>query len=163
MAAAVLLDRLRVDEDVAVAHLGAKRRRVVGEGVQGAAAGEVELGVVPVAGEDAVGDGAAVQREAHVRAAVVDRVDLAFVEDDEDRVALGGNDLEAVALEFGESADADGGSRSFGGGHDPSPPGPLSRQGEGSPELPWALRLRLPVCGRVYQMSPSLSQPRRVA
>ena len=41
---------------------------IVGEGVEGAAAGEVEPGVMPVAGEDSVADGASVEGETHVGA-----------------------------------------------------------------------------------------------
>ena len=44
---------------------------VVGEQVERAAAGGVEPGVVPVTGQDAVAERAAVQRKPHVRAAVV--------------------------------------------------------------------------------------------
>ena len=47
--------------------------------VERAAGREVEASVVPVAGEDPVADRAAMEREAHVRAAVVDRVHVVTV------------------------------------------------------------------------------------
>ena len=58
---------------------------VVGEQIEGAAAGQVEAGVMPVAGENPVLDRAAIEGEAHVRTAVVDRVDLSLVMEQHDR------------------------------------------------------------------------------
>ena len=49
-----------VDEDLSVAGLRRERLQVVGPLVEGAAGGEVEARVVPVAGEDAVLERAAV-------------------------------------------------------------------------------------------------------
>ena len=89
VAAAVGLDGARVDVDISFAGLDAEGGHVVGEGVEGAATREVEFGVVPVAGEDAVADGAAAQGEAHVGAAVVEGVEAALVVDDEDGPSLG--------------------------------------------------------------------------
>ena len=61
------------------AHLGGVGDGVVGPQVEGAAARELEARLVPVAGQDAVLDAAAVERKAHVRAAVVHRVDACAV------------------------------------------------------------------------------------
>ena len=69
--------------------------------------GEVEAGVVPVAGEDAVADRAAVEREAHVRAAVVDGVHLAALEQQADGVPLDPDDQPALRLELVERGDSD--------------------------------------------------------
>ena len=49
-----------IDPDLAVNYRDGEAAHVVGEGVEGAATGEVETGVVPVAGENAVPDAAAV-------------------------------------------------------------------------------------------------------
>ena len=107
VAATVRLDGVGVDVHVAVTGLDGEGGDVVGEGVEGAAAGEVELGVVPVAGEDAVADGAAVEGEAHGGAAVVEGVEAAFVVDDEDGAALGGDHLHALARDLLDGAGAD--------------------------------------------------------
>ena len=60
--------------------------------VERAAGAEVEARVVPVAGEDPVVDRPAVQREAHVRAAVVDGVDRVSLGEQADRVAIEAHD-----------------------------------------------------------------------
>ena len=67
-----------------VAHLDREGRRVVRPEIESAAAFEVEAGVVPMTGQDPVLDAAPVEREAHVRATVVEGVDAPAVIDDED-------------------------------------------------------------------------------
>ena len=64
----------RLDEHVAVAHLGRESAGVVGPHVERAARHEVEAGVVPMAGDETGLDRALVEGEAEVRAAVLDRV-----------------------------------------------------------------------------------------
>ena len=54
----------RVHPHVAVHHGHREAAHVVGEGIEGAAAGYIEAGMVPVAGEDAVPDAAPVQGKA---------------------------------------------------------------------------------------------------
>ena len=51
--------------------------------------------MVPVAGENAIGNAAFVQREAHVRATVVERVDFAFVLHQHNHVACDMHGLHA--------------------------------------------------------------------
>ena len=117
--AAILLDGPRVEPDATVAHLDAERGDIVSEGIEGATAGEVELGVMPVAGEDPVFDGAPVEREAHVRTTIVDGVDLALIQQYEHSAAFDRDDLVAVALQLLERTDVD-----FGlgfGGHGDAP------------------------------------------
>jgi hypothetical protein len=63
--------------DPAVLDLDPMGADVVGEGVQSATRDQVEAGVMPVAGEQPVFYGAAVEGEPHVRAAVVDGIGLA--------------------------------------------------------------------------------------
>jgi hypothetical protein len=60
-------------------------RYVVRPQVEGAAAFEIEAGVVPMTGQDTVLDAAALEREAHVRATIVEGEDAPVVVDDEDR------------------------------------------------------------------------------
>ncbi len=84
--------RRQVDVDVVAVDLHRKPAQVVGPLVERAAGAEIEASVVPVAGEDPVADRPAVKREAHVRATVVDGVDLAPVGDEADRVPAQVND-----------------------------------------------------------------------
>ena len=71
--------------NLAIAHLDREGRRVARPQIEGAAALEVEAGVVKMAGEDAVLEAAPVEREAHARAPIVEREDPPAVMDDEDR------------------------------------------------------------------------------
>jgi hypothetical protein len=70
--------------DVAAPHLDRADRHVVCPQVEGAAAFEIEAGVVPMTGQDAVLDTAALEREAHMRATIVEGEDAPAVVDDED-------------------------------------------------------------------------------
>ena len=73
------------DEHVAVAHVDVEAAGVVGPQVERAARHEVEAGVVPVARDEPGLDRALVQREAEVRAAVLDRERRAVVPEHDDR------------------------------------------------------------------------------
>ena len=95
--------RREVDPDRAVPHLDRIGRHVVGPQVEAAAAGQVEAGVMPVAGKNPVTERAAIEREAHVRAAVVDGVDAVLVAKDRQGVALYGDRQLAALLEIGEA------------------------------------------------------------
>src|SRR5262245_45654948 len=70
--------------DVAIAYLERADRHVVGPQVEGAAAFELEAGVVPMTGQDAVLDAAALEREPHMRTTIVEGEDTPAVVDDED-------------------------------------------------------------------------------
>jgi hypothetical protein len=72
---AVVAMRPRIDVDDAVLDDGGIGLDVVGPGIERAAALQIEASMMPMAGQDAVGDASLVQREAHVWAAVVDGVD----------------------------------------------------------------------------------------
>ena len=56
----------------AIAQFDREGRNVVGPQVKSAAAFEIEAGVMPMAGQDTVLDGAAIEWEAHVRASIVE-------------------------------------------------------------------------------------------
>src|SRR5262245_46746441 len=64
MRASILLARRRVDPDVSLAEVDIERSHVVSEWVEGTATREIEAGVVPMAGEDAIADRAPAQGEA---------------------------------------------------------------------------------------------------
>ena len=87
-----------------LAHLDRAGRHVVGPEIEGAAAGEIEPGMVPVAGQDPVCDAAALQRETHVRAAVVEREDASLIVDEQDRRMPAVHDEPALGLQFVEAA-----------------------------------------------------------
>src|SRR5262249_61806744 len=59
--------------DVTIAHFDGADWYVVRPQIESAAAFEIEASVVPVTGQDAVLDAAALEREAHVRAAIIKR------------------------------------------------------------------------------------------
>jgi hypothetical protein len=71
--------------DVSIAHLDRADRNVVRPQVEGTAAFEIEAGMVPMTGQDAIGDAAALEREAHVRATIVEGEDPPMVMDNENR------------------------------------------------------------------------------
>ena len=109
--------------DFAIAQFDRKDRYVIGPKIKGAAAFEVEAGVVPMTGQDAVVDAAALEREAHVRAAIVDGKDTAVVVENKDRTMI------TV--------------------HERDDPSPLAPRGCPQARIPWSARpsayiLRLP-------------------
>jgi hypothetical protein len=88
--------------DLAAAHLYRADWRVVRPQIEGAAAFEVEAGVVPMTGQDPVLDAAAVEREAHVRAPIVERKDATAVIEDKDRAMCAMHDEPALRLQLFE-------------------------------------------------------------
>jgi hypothetical protein len=93
----------RLHPHVALAQLDRTGRDVVRPQVEGAAAVDVEPRVVPMAGQDAVLDAAAVEREAHVRATIVESEHAPAVVDDEDRTMAAVQDEPALGLQFLEA------------------------------------------------------------
>jgi hypothetical protein len=85
-------------------HLDRAGRHVVSPEIEGAAAGEIEPGVMPVAGQDPIRNAAALQRETHVRAAVVEREDTSLIVDEKDRRMPAVHDEPALGLQFVEAA-----------------------------------------------------------
>jgi hypothetical protein len=71
--------------DFAITQFDRELRYIVCPQIKGAAAFEIEAGVVPMASQDSVLDAAALQREAHVRAPIVEGEDATAVVDDKDR------------------------------------------------------------------------------
>ena len=110
-ALALVADRIiagaQVDEDVVAVHGDREAAQLVGELVEGAAGGQVEAGVVPVAREDPVADRPAVERKAHVRTPVVDRVYLLAFGEQAERVPVEVHDEAACGAELFERRSAD--------------------------------------------------------
>ena len=104
---AFLHDGRGVQPNRSVLDFGVERGHVVGEWVEGAAPGQVELGMVPVARQDSVSHRAPVEGESHVRTAIVQGVHFALVQQDQDGVALHRHDLEALGLQLLQGADFD--------------------------------------------------------
>ena len=87
-----IVRRAQVDEHGVSVELDREAPQLVRELVEGAAGGEVEARVVPVAGQDPLAHRPAVERKAHVRASVVDGVYLVAVSEEADRVTVEVND-----------------------------------------------------------------------
>ena len=90
-----------------LAHLDGTGRHVVGPQIEGAAARQIEAGVMPMAGQDAVLDAAAVERKTHMRAAIVEREDTPAVVDEEDRPMRPAHDEPPLGLQLLKAARAD--------------------------------------------------------
>jgi hypothetical protein len=88
----ILVADQNLDPNLVAAHLDRKDRSVVRPQVEGATALEVETGVVPMTSQDAVFDGAPLEREAHMRATIVEGEDAPAVANDEDRTVAAMHD-----------------------------------------------------------------------
>jgi hypothetical protein len=66
-----------------VAQIDPSGRNIIRPEIESAAAGEVKAGMMPVTGQDAVFDRAAVKRETEVRATVIEREDAILIVRDE--------------------------------------------------------------------------------
>jgi hypothetical protein len=71
--------------DFAITQFDRKLRYIVCPNIKGAAAFEIKAGVMPMTGQDAVLDAAALEREAHVRTTIVESEDAPAVVDHKDR------------------------------------------------------------------------------
>jgi hypothetical protein len=94
----------RLHPDLAVAQLDRGDRRVVRPQVERAAAFKVEAGVVPVTGQDAVLDAAAIEREAHMRAPIVEGEDAIAVPDDENLTVTAAHDEPTLRLQLRQAS-----------------------------------------------------------
>ena len=92
--------------DVFPADLDRTGRDVVRPQVERAAAGQIEPGVMPMAGQDAVFDRPTVEREAHMRAAVVERAETPLLADHEHRPVASPQHHPALGLQLGKRANA---------------------------------------------------------
>jgi hypothetical protein len=84
--------------DFALAHLDGEDRYVVCPKVKSTAAFEIETGMVPMTGQDAVLDTSPLEREAHVRATIVEGEDAAAVVKNKDRTMTAVHDEPTLRL-----------------------------------------------------------------
>jgi len=94
------------DPNGAVEDAHASQRHIVGPEIEGRTTTQIETGVMPMAGEDAVLDVAAVEGKAHVRAAVVERDDVVANGDDKDRPSGRARHHAAAVTQLRKCADA---------------------------------------------------------
>ena len=87
----------------ALAQLDRTGGNVVRPQIERAAAGEVEAGVMPMTGQDAVLDAATVERKAHMRAAVVEGEDVPAIVDDQDRRVAAVHHEPPLGLQLGKA------------------------------------------------------------
>ena len=106
MAQGIDVTERRLDPDLAVTHLNRAGRDIIGPEIEGAAARQIEARVMPMAGEDAVLDAAAIERKAHMRAAVVEREDAFRVINHQDRGMAAMQHEPTLGLQLGETAGA---------------------------------------------------------
>jgi hypothetical protein len=92
--------RLRVHPDYAVGDVDGIAADVICEGIESTATGEIEPGVVPVAGQDAILDASPVQRKTHVGTPVVHREQLSVVVKHRDGVTAAGDHRATARLDF---------------------------------------------------------------
>src|SRR5260370_14906227 len=95
-----------IHPDLAATQLDREHLHVIGELVEGAAGAQVEARRVPVAGENAVAAGAAIQRETHVWAAIVQRKDLRARTPEHKRPPVHMDGLAISFVEIGERGGA---------------------------------------------------------
>ena len=103
-----ILARAQVDEHVVPVQSDREAAQLVRELVERPAGRQIEARVMPVAGEDPVADRAPVEREAHVRAPVVDGVHLLALREQAERVAVEVDDEAAFRAQLLERGGADG-------------------------------------------------------
>src|SRR5215207_7278049 len=96
----------RLDPDLAVTHLDRTGRNVIGPEIEGAAARQIEARVMPMTREDAVLDAAAIEWEAHVWAAVVEREHASPVINHQDRGMPAMHHEPTLGLELAQAARA---------------------------------------------------------
>ena len=91
---------MRTDPHHAIPYLDRRRGNVISPKVKGAATSEVKTRVMPMAGQDAVFDRAAMERKSKMRAAVVKGKHPSIIIDDEQRTASAANDQHTCGLKL---------------------------------------------------------------
>jgi len=99
------------DVDVTIVYFDRVPGNIVCPEIEGAARVEVEAGLMPVTGENAVPHGAPVQRKTHVWTVVLDRVNILAVGKYRDTSECARYDDDPALSEFDEGRDADAGTR----------------------------------------------------
>ena len=104
VARGVAMTKRGLDPDLAVVtHLDRTGRDIVGPEIEGAAAREIEARVMPMTGQDPVLDGATIEWEAHVWAAVVECEDAPAIIHDQDRGMAAMQHESTLGLQFSEA------------------------------------------------------------
>ncbi len=93
------------DDHPVAADLDGVGAYVVGEGIKGPSRGQVETGMVPMAGEQTLLDGAAMEGKAEMGAAVIDGEGLPLVPEHADPPCAHLGDQHAPLLQFAERPD----------------------------------------------------------
>ena len=106
VARGVAMAERRLEPDLPITHLDRTRRDVVGPEIEGAAARQIEARVMPMTSEDAVLDAAAIERKAHMRAAVIQREDASPIIDHQDRGVATMQHEATLSLQLGKTAGA---------------------------------------------------------
>ena len=102
-----IVRRAQIDENVVAADRDREATQLVRELIEGTARPEIEAGVMPMAREDPVADRAAMEREPHVRTAVVDCIHLIAVREQADRVPIDVDDETSRRAQLGKRRRAD--------------------------------------------------------
>jgi hypothetical protein len=90
--------------DFAIAQFDREDWYVVRPQIEGAAAFEIEAGVVPMTGQDAILDAAALKRETHVRTPIIEGEDAPAVVHDKDRTMTAVENEPALRLQLIKAA-----------------------------------------------------------
>ena len=93
-----------LDPDLAVTHLDRTGRNVVGPEIEGAAARQIEAGVMPVAGQDPIVDAAAFEWETHVRTTIIKGEDASSIVDHQYRRMTAMHHKAAFLLQIGQAS-----------------------------------------------------------
>ena len=97
----------RLDPDFAAMRISTGTgRHVVCPQIEGAAARQLEARMMPMAGQDAVLDAAAIERETHMRAAIVEREHAPAVVHEQDRAMAAAHDEPPLGFQLLEAARA---------------------------------------------------------
>ena len=100
----ILVTERRLDPDLSITHLDGTGRDIVSPEIERAAARQSEARVMPMTREDAILDAAAIERKAHMRAAVVEREDASRVINHQDRGMAAMQHEPTLGSQLGEAA-----------------------------------------------------------
>ena len=90
----------QIDPHLVPADVDRVGSNIAGPGIERPTGRDIEAGMVPVAGQDTVLDGPAMQWEAHVRAAIVQGIDALALRDQQDRLPVERNGQAPGLLEL---------------------------------------------------------------
>src|SRR5215204_1191332 len=106
MARGIAMAERRLDPNLSITHLDRTGRDIVSPEIEGAAARQIEARVMPMTREDAILYAAAIERKAHMWAAVVEREDASPVINHQDRGMAAMQHEPTLGLQLGKTAGA---------------------------------------------------------